>query len=341
MLNWLKKHFIPHEGNNHRPHIFNKKNTRNFIVLIFFVEAFVFLIPILSHINMKGGMATVLPAVLADLTNEERSADNLQELSINEVLNQAAELKAEDMVSKGYFAHTSPEGLTPWYWLEKVGYKYQYAGENLAINFSDSKDVTEAWMNSPTHRANIIKDKYTEVGTGVAKGIYEGKETIFIAQVYANPLPKNSIPDEKTNNKNIKEKIITGEDGSSILGSEISPEINEVKENNIIEDKSIVDKKVIDDPIVKLESIENSNVLQKVVASPRNTTNIIIYSIFGLIAVSLLIYLIIKKKNHHIDIITNALIILSILGVFFLANYFITHKNMTTTTSLDYSYGTK
>lgn len=100
-------------------------------------------------------------------------------------------MKAQDMATKGYFAHTSPEGKkTPWYWLKQVGYQYQYAGENLAINFTDSKDVTNAWMNSPTHKANIVKDKYTEVGTGIATGLYEGRETVFVAQVYANPIVK-------------------------------------------------------------------------------------------------------------------------------------------------------
>ena len=61
-------------------------------------------------------------------------------------------MKAQDMATLGYFAHVSPDGKTPWYWIEKVGYDYQYAGENLAINFSDSKDVTNAWMASPLHK---------------------------------------------------------------------------------------------------------------------------------------------------------------------------------------------
>ena len=190
MFSWLKKHFIPHEGNDHRPHILRGSGIRNIVILIIFLEIFAFLIPTLTRINMTGGMAAVLPAVLADLTNQERQEQNLSTLTVSQILNQAAEMKATDMATKGYFAHTSPEGKNPWYWLEKVGYKYQYAGENLAINFSDSKDVTNAWMASPTHKANIVKGNYTEIGTGIASGIYEGRETVFVAQVYANPLPK-------------------------------------------------------------------------------------------------------------------------------------------------------
>lgn len=191
MFFWFNKHFIPHKKNDYRPHILRMHNIRNIIMLVIFLEIFSFLIPTLTHINRTENMATVLPAVLADLTNQERQSQNLQTLTVNPILNKAAEMKAMDMAQYGYFAHTSPEGKTPWYWLKQVGYQYQYAGENLAVNFSDSKDVTIAWMNSPTHKANIEKGNYTEVGTGIANGIYEGKKTIFVAQLYANPIKEN------------------------------------------------------------------------------------------------------------------------------------------------------
>ena len=189
MISWLKKHFIPHEGNNHRPHILRGSSIRNIIIIVVLLEIVIFLAPTLARLNTSGGMAAVLPAVLANLTNEERQSQKLNVLAVNPILNKAAEMKAIDMATKGYFAHISPEGKTPWYWLELAGYKYQYAGENLAVDFSDSKDVASAWMASPTHRMNIVKNNYTEIGTGLPIGMYEGRETIFVAQVYANPLP--------------------------------------------------------------------------------------------------------------------------------------------------------
>jgi len=191
MLAWLKKHFIPHEGNNHRPHILRAANIRNIIVAVIFFEVFAFLIPTITNLNMSGGMAAVLPAVLTNLTNKERQEYNLQTLTVSPLLDKAAQMKAIDMAKNGYFAHTSPAGKTPWYWLEKVGYKYQYAGENLAINFSDSKDVTSAWMASPTHRANIEKRNYTEIGTGVAEGLYKGKKTYLWHKNMLIPFPKD------------------------------------------------------------------------------------------------------------------------------------------------------
>jgi hypothetical protein len=79
----------------------------------------------------------------------------------------------------------TPDGKQPWYWFDLVGYPYTYAGENLAVNFTDSKDVENAWMASPTHHANLVKPQYTQVGIGVAQGRYQGKEATFVVQFFA------------------------------------------------------------------------------------------------------------------------------------------------------------
>jgi len=335
MISWFKKHFIPHEGNNHRPHFLHKESIRNILILVVFVEVFTFLGPTLSQINKTGGMAAVLPAVLSDLTNEQRQSQKLDTLVVNPILNKAAEMKATDMATKGYFAHTSPEGKTPWYWLKQVGYNYQYAGENLAINFTDSADVTSAWMNSPTHRANIVKDKYTEVGTGIATGMYEGRETVFVAQVYANP-----IVEEETNPQIIKEVV-----------KEITPEIAVAeKKANVLGAETVVNTKIKEATIpvevstetsgnitAELSPIKNPTALQKAIASPRNSTNTIFYIIFGIVTLSLLLNILIKIKHHHPDLIINGLVTLVIIGAIFVANYYLTHKSMVITQSLDYS----
>jgi len=322
MISWFKKHFIPHAGNDHRPHFLRKENIQNVVAVVLFLEIFTFLIPTLTRINMTGGMAAVLPAVLADLTNEERQSQNLQNLIVSPILNKAAEMKARDMATKNYFAHTSPEGKTPWYWLSQVGYQYQYAGENLAINFSDSKDVTNAWMASPTHKANIVKGNYTEIGTGIAKGIYEGRETIFVAQVYANPLPKIiKQTEQKTEVKIIEEapKVATTKESTNVLGTETVTNIGNSPGNIII------------------NQTPKPTLLQKIFASPRNTMNVILFVVLKIIAIALLLYIFIKMKNHHPDLITNGLIVIIIIGAIFLVNYYFSHRNMVTTTNLDYS----
>lgn len=330
MISWFKKHFIPHSGNNHRPHFLHKENIRNIILVVLFLEIFTFLIPTLTHIERTGGMAAVLPAILSSLTNEERQSQNLSTLSVNPILVKAAEQKAEDMATKGYFAHTSPEGKTPWYWLEKVGYRYQYAGENLAINFTDSKDVTNAWMASPTHRANIVKDKYTEVGTGIAVGIFEGKETVFVAQIYANPLKEPQVTKTETAKTNIQIPTTNEtEKEIDVLGAEASIPNPDAKNISLEEIKDTVD--------ISTNEVQRITFWQKLFASPRNTTNIILFFVFGIVAISLLLYIFIKLKNHHPDLITNGLIVVAIIGAIFVVNYYLSYHNMITTEGIDYS----
>ena len=317
MFSWLKKHFIPHAGNEHRPHILRDDSIRNIVAIVIFLEIFSFLIPTLARLNVTGGMAAVLPAVLASLTNEERQAQNLPTLAVSPILNKAAEMKAQDMATKGYFAHTSPEGKTPWYWLGQVGYQYQYAGENLAINFNDSEDVTNAWMNSPAHRANIVKGNYTEIGTGVASGLYKGKEAVFVAQVYANPLPQTLKPAEPKKPEVKTATSTTKTTATDVLGAETVAKTN--TQNVAVSPK--------EDPIF----------WQKLFASPRNTTNIIFYVIFGIIAVALLLYVFIKIRNHHWDLLINGFVVLFIIVGIFVANYYLSYHSMIITESLDYS----
>jgi hypothetical protein len=96
-------------------------------------------------------------------------------------------MKAQDMADKQYFAHTSPEGLNPWHWFEQAGYEYEYAGENLAVDFTDSSDVARAWMNSPTHRENLLKKEYVDVGFAVVSGELNGKKTTLVVALYGAP----------------------------------------------------------------------------------------------------------------------------------------------------------
>jgi len=184
---WLKKYFIPHHGNEFKPHFLRHESMMVFLFVILAIEIG-FLIQVFVIFDKTNFLASVLPGVLTNLTNAERAENNAPPLTENKLLALAAEMKAQDMAERGYFAHTSPDGKTPWYWLQEVGYSYSYAGENLAVNFFESDDVARAWMNSPTHRANIIKPNYTEIGIGVAKGVYEGRSTVFVAQFFGTPI---------------------------------------------------------------------------------------------------------------------------------------------------------
>lgn len=108
---------IPSKHNEHFPHIWREKPFKVLVFALIFLQC-------LSLILILGMPQTKIFAVISEnslvkLTNEARSESSLLGLSWNESLAEAAELKAEDMLSKSYFAHNSPQGTTPWYWIQK------------------------------------------------------------------------------------------------------------------------------------------------------------------------------------------------------------------------------
>ena len=177
---------FPHERNNHRPHVFSAVSIALLVAMVIVFEAG-YVVQTKVVFLRTDFLAAVLPSVLTVLTNESRTANGIAPVEHDDQLSAAAQLAAEDMASKGYFSHRSPEGKTAWYWLNRVGYTYQYAGQNLAVHFTDSEAVETAWLESPTHRMNILKREYTRVGFGTANGIYEGKETTFVVEYFATP----------------------------------------------------------------------------------------------------------------------------------------------------------
>jgi uncharacterized protein YkwD len=141
-------------------------------------------------------------ATLLQETNSYRNQDKENPLRINSELDQAAQTKAQDMVNKNYWSHTSPSGQTPWNFIVNSGYEYQKAGENLAYGFSSAQDVVKAWMNSPDHRANVLNNDYEDVGFGVAQSknyLGTGPKTIVVAE-YAEPII--AVPTTGTFNQN-------------------------------------------------------------------------------------------------------------------------------------------
>lgn len=298
MISWLKKHFIPHEGNDHQPHFLRSENIRFVVLIVFAIELGVFVLPFISVLNPANNnyIAAVLPAVLDDLSNQNRQNQHLAILTVNPLLNKVAELKAQDMATKGYFAHVSPEGKAPWYWFNLVGYKYEYAGENLAVDFTDSQDVTSAWMNSPTHRANIIKNAYTEMGTGIASGMFEGRQTIFVAQVYGRPASAVVVNESTKVVKNVPLASTT-----KVLGASTEEVTTDVE---------------------NVEPTSNSNIFDKYITSPRHVANLIFIILGVLVALALFAKLFIRMDKRHPMLITNGLIVLVfIFGVYSVNNY--------------------
>lgn len=183
----LKHYLISHKKNGYTPKLLAHVGTA--VLLFLIVGSFGTAVLLHSLAGKGGAMASVYSSALEDMANSDRGTSSLPALTVNPLLEKAAQEKADDMLAKGYFAHYSPDGSAPWHWISKVGYQYVYAGENLAIDFSDSSAVEQAWLNSPTHRANIMNPHYTEMGVAIASGNYEGRQTTFVVEVFASPLP--------------------------------------------------------------------------------------------------------------------------------------------------------
>lgn len=151
------------------------------------IGAFTFLIgvTILSPLN-NGVTKAFGSSDIINLTNKSRQQLNRSELKVNSDLMNAAQLKAEDMAKLHYFAHSAPDGTLAWDYLKKVGYYYEVAGENLAITNEDAEAVIAGWLNSPTHRDNLLSKNYNDFGIGMAYfGDYEGhKKTTVIVALY-------------------------------------------------------------------------------------------------------------------------------------------------------------
>ncbi len=128
---------------------------------------------LLVLIMLSGSFAISTPRLSTDqilnLVNKDREAYGLPKLSNNPTLNKAAYAKAQDMLAFNYFDHISPTGTKPWQFFKSSGYNYVYAGENLAINFTDANDLESSWMESPKHRDNILSPNFSEVGLAVVE----------------------------------------------------------------------------------------------------------------------------------------------------------------------------
>ncbi len=160
------------------------------IFFTFFVCLFIFASPYANAYTYR-------PAIHADsvlaYTNAERYKRGLPMYSSNELLSNVAKIKMYDMFTKQYFEHESPDGKRASDLVKTVGYKYIAVGENLALgDFASSKDVVDAWMDSPGHRKNILSKTFSEIGIAAGKSYYKGRKTWIIVQTFA--LPKSSCP---------------------------------------------------------------------------------------------------------------------------------------------------
>ncbi len=202
----------------------------------------------------------MLPNVIVTLTNKDRADAGLTKLSVNPTLEIAAKLKAVDMAKNEYFAHTSPQGLTPWHWFQQADYSFIYAGENLAVNFDDADAVERAWLNSPTHKANIMNGNYTEMGVATAEGMYKGRATTYVVELFGTPaiskptvVAQEIIPEPKPEPTPIKTGDVAGESVEQVIVKP-SPKIAVVEETPTYVSVVTTDTTLVEKPLTQIEA---------------------------------------------------------------------------------------
>lgn len=180
----LKHLFVPRTSNNHRPKVLLPQS-------LTFLAAFLAVINLSVKVlaqnsgGILGYASDITRQQVWEQVNQKRMEEGLNKLVLNDKLSEAARRKAADMFAFDYWAHTNPQnGTDPWHFFDAVGYKYRYAGENLARDFATTQPMVQAWMDSPTHRENILSAKYQETGIAVVNGVLNGIETTLTVQLF-------------------------------------------------------------------------------------------------------------------------------------------------------------
>lgn len=229
MKEFLRHLFIPHHRNNYRGKILHHSTL---FVLILFLTFSSFSSISLKHISQDvlGIAYSITDTDMLIHVNKARAENNLQPLVMNDVLSQAALAKGKDMFSKNYWAHFAPDGTSPWYFIRNSGYQYTYAGENLAKGFTESKDVVDAWLASPSHRENILSDKYQDMGFAILEGSLQGEDTVLVVQMFGkNPYTEAAgVPSENS--------FAAGQEAA--VEKEVAPAIQEPVSEKVVEQES-------------------------------------------------------------------------------------------------------
>lgn len=203
ILTALVHYIVPRSSNDHRAKLLHF-STLVLITIAYSLFQF-FLYKTAPRTNIVLGYASQISINdLVYYTNQKREQNGASTVALNTQLSEAAKKKGEHMLSQDYWAHIAPDGTEPWYFFGQVGYKYRYAGENLARDFTNASAAVDAWMASPAHRDNMLSTKYQEMGLAVVEGDLNGKDTTIIVQLFGTKLDgSSSVPVASANTANI------------------------------------------------------------------------------------------------------------------------------------------
>lgn len=225
-------YFIPQAANGHKPKIL-RPHSLLVIVLFLTVLKFSALAYVFFIYPNPARMSGLMENEVLSLINQDRDVSGLPPLVLNAALSASALKKAQDMSERDYFAHQSPDGRQPWDWIERADYPYLYVGENLAMNFSSGLSAHNALMASPSHRKNILNERYHDVGLAVISGKINGQSTNILVQIFGAEktldlaiAPATAITAGTTANQ------------AKIIASEAAAAFTPAKEENIVRPKT-------------------------------------------------------------------------------------------------------
>lgn len=312
MFGKFKKYFVPHEANDHRPHILRPRAVAFVCLVALGIEAlFIFgSAYIIPRVRLFG---IIIVSALVDGTNAARTTAGLPALHESALLDAAAQAKANDMVANNYFAHTSPAGVTPWYWFVNAGYSFSAAGENLAVDFSDSADVTTAWLNSPEHRANIMNTGYTDIGMATAQGTFDGHPAIYVVELFGRPSAAAPLA-----------FVTTVHAAPATVTAPVAPTATQTAQTA----PSAIVLATTSEPEPALETTNTVapaaasqlNPIQAAAADPRRTVDYIYFGIALFFALALALNVFVKIHIQHSQVILGGMLIILIVGLLIVLN---------------------
>lgn len=218
MLSTIRRLFTPHSHNNQKAGILHQTSLLVLLGLYIMAQSAINIFTSLQP-GVLGYASYINPDKIIEYTNQYRLQEGKEPLVLNDNLTQAALSKAQDMFNDNYWAHISPDGTEPWYFIAQSGYEYAHAGENLARDFTNPQSVVDAWIDSPSHRKNILEADFEEIGVAVIDGDIGGVETTLVVQLFGTS-NKSSIFPAQTGHV-IGEAHASDLDGKSFIG--ISP----------------------------------------------------------------------------------------------------------------------
>lgn len=318
-LEFLYISFIPCKQNSFRPQFFESGIPLFIIAALFLLKFLNF--SLLFSLPAASFFPQLTKEEIIELTNQERQQLGLSPLQQNLLLERAAYLKGKDMLARGYFSHTDPEGTPPWHYLQKIGYRYIAAGENLAIGFIDAKEVIDVWNNSPSHRKNIVNPEYKEIGVAVLKGNFNGAKATLVVQLFGTPnTTKMTARNKETEPIKTPEKQAPSfSQPKSLAELKAQEQPSAPKESSVLgtEKYETVTTDVTPDLTEKKSAAVN------VVKNLKNKGQVLdkfVYSALFLFMLAFLLMVLVRFEIQHKDLVFRALLFLALILMLIIAD---------------------